>query len=374
MTAAPRRSSLRQRYDEELAQHGFAVDPAQLRALDALDLLRMRLIRAERASQTVAGRLLRRLSVAAPAAPIRGVYLWGGVGRGKTWLMDLFYHSLPFERRQRSHFHRFMQQLHAELKRQRRRRDPLAPLATALAERARVLCLDELFVIDIADAMLLGRLLQYLGARGTTLVATSNVPPADLYRDGLQRQRFLPAIEWLQQHLEIVHVDGATDYRLRQLTKAGVYLDSAAPDTAARLQAMYADLTDNAADNGLRHIEILGRKIPVLRASDNVVWFDFAAVCAGPRSQHDYLEIAREYQTVLVTNVPILDASQDDAARRWIALVDVCYDHAVKLIVAAAAAPAQLYRGTRLAFEFQRTASLLIEMQSRDYLALPHRA
>lgn len=368
----PRRSGLRKRYEAELATQGFSADPAQQQALERLDLLRARLMRAERDQADTVQKLLRSLRVSKPAAAVRGVYLWGSVGRGKTWLMDLFYQSLPFERRQRSHFHRFMQDIHAGLTRHARKSDPLAPVAADLAQKCRVLCLDELFVSDIADAMLLGGLFQRLTANGVTLVFTSNVPPQGLYRNGLQRQRFLPAIAHLEQNLDVVAVDGSVDYRLRQLTRARIYLDSADDATPAALQAIYDDLADDESDDGTRQITILGRWIPVVRASDNVIWFEFAAICGGPRGQTDYIEIAREYQSVLVTGIPVLTAADDNDARRFIALVDEFHDRGVKLIVSAAAPPAALYRGERLKFEFERAASRLAEMQTKRYLARPH--
>ncbi len=367
-----RRSALRKRYDAELATQGFSADPAQQQALEKLDLVRARLIRAERDHADTVQKLLRSLRVAKPATTVRGVYLWGSVGRGKTWLMDLFYQSLPFERRQRSHFHRFMQEVHAGLRRHAKKTDPLAPVAADIAQKCRVLCLDELFVSDIADAMLLGNLFQRLSANGVTLVFTSNVPPQGLYRNGLQRQRFLPAIAHLEQNLDVVAVDGSVDYRLRQLIKARIYLDSADAATPAALQTIYDDLADDEADDGTRQITVLGRRIPVVRESDNVIWFEFAAICGGPRGQTDYIEIAREYQSVLVTGIPVLTAADDNDARRFIALVDEFYDRGVKLIVSAAAPPAALYRGERLKFEFERAASRLVEMQTKRYLARPH--
>ena len=367
-----RRSALRKRYDAELATQGFSADPAQQQALEKLDLLRARLIRAERDQADTVQKLLRSLRVGKPAAAVRGVYLWGSVGRGKTWLMDLFYQSLPFERRQRSHFHRFMQEVHAGLKRHAKKTDPLAPVAADIAQKCRVLCLDELFVSDIADAMLLSSLFERLSANGVTLVFTSNVPPQGLYRNGLQRQRFLPAIAHLEQNLDVVAVDSSVDYRLRQLSKARIYLDSADAATPAALQMIYDDLADDEADDGTRQVTVLGRRIPVVRESDNVIWFEFAAICCGPRGQTDYIEIAREYQSVLVTGIPVLTAADDNDARRFIALVDEFYDRGVKLIVSAAAPPAALYRGERLKFECERAASRLVEMQTRRYHARPH--
>jgi cell division protein ZapE len=236
----------------------------------------------------------------------------------------------------------------------------------------RVLCFDELFVTDIADAMILGGLFGGLFRRGVTLVATSNVPPADLYRDGLQRQRFLPAIELIERHVEVVAAGGDRDYRLRQLTQAGTYLPSADPNTAARLRALFAELSDHGdASDG--SVEIEGRPIAVVRQSECAVWFEFEALCTGPRSQDDYIEIARNYQSVVVANVPVMDALHENEARRFIALIDELYDRCVNLVVSAAAPPMQLYRGERLLLEFQRTASRLTEMQSEEYLARGHR-
>jgi cell division protein ZapE len=234
------------------------------------------------------------------------------------------------------------------------------------------LCFDELFVTDIADAMILGGLFEGLFKRDVTLVATSNIPPRDLYKEGLQRQRFLPAIDLIERHVETLNVDGSTDYRLRQLTQAGTYLLSTAPDTPRRLEALFAELAryGNATDGT---IEIEGRAIPVVRQSTSAVWFEFDAVCDGPRSQDDYIEIARDYQSVIVADVPLLDSLREDPARRFIALVDELYDRNVNLIISAAATPVDLYRGNRLTLQFERTVSRLIEMQSEDYLAREHR-
>jgi cell division protein ZapE len=331
-------------------------------------------MRAARADASTARRLLSRLtSRGAVAKPPRGVYLWGGVGRGKTWLMDLFFQSLPFEQKRRSHFHRFMHDVHADLRQHRDTPDPLALVAARIAGRARVLCFDELFVTDIADAMLLGGLFKHLTEHGVALVITSNVRPRDLYREGLQRQRFLPAIALLEQHLDVLNVDGGTDYRLRHLTEAPIYVVAGGgADADARLAGIYDDLSDGDSDSD-GFVRIEGREIPVRRESENVIWFEFAALCDGPRSQNDYIEIAREYQTVIVSNVPTFSAQQDDAARRFIALVDEFYDRSVKLVVSAAAPADALYRGERLAFAFERTASRLTEMQSEEYLSQEHR-
>lgn len=363
-------ADLRELYARALAERGFSPDPEQRAAIARLDLLRRRLRRAQRSGPW---RWLRSLWRRSPQAPVRGLYLWGGVGRGKTFLMDLFFASLPFAERRRQHFHRFMQDVHAGLARLKHERDPLELLAASIAQQVRVLCIDELQVTDIADAMLLGGLFAGLFSRGITLVATSNTQPQDLYKDGLQRARFLPAIALIEQHVEVLRLGGTTDYRLRELTQAGVYLPAAAADTAARLELLFGRLAGAAVRVG-GAIVIEGRTIAVLRVAHDVVWFCFAALCTGPRSQDDYIEIAREYRTLIVSDVPVLEASDDDAARRFIELIDELYDRNVNLILSAAAPPPQLYRGERLKAPFERTVSRLVEMQSSEYLAREHRA
>lgn len=366
--------TLRTLYAQEVRNRGFGEDAAQLAAVQKLDALRERLIAQSRSEQSFATRLLGRFRKSGPRAertPERGLYMWGGVGRGKTWLMDLFYQSLPFSDKRRRHFHRFMHDVHAELKSLSQHEAPLEIVADRIAEHARVLCFDELYVSDIADAMILGTLFDGLFRRGVTLVVTSNLPPRELYRNGLQRQRFVPAIDLIERHTETINVDSGVDYRLRQLTQAGTYLLSGEPDTVSRLQALFHELADGDEVSG--SIEIEEREIPVVRASDTAVWFDFAAVCEGPRSQRDYIEIAREYQSVIVSGVPVFDAFREDAARRFIALIDELYDRSVNLVLSAAARPHDLYRGERLRHEFLRAVSRLTEMQSEEYLAREHR-
>lgn len=303
---------------------------------------------------------------------MRGLYLWGSTGRGKTWLVDLFYKCLPFPEKLRRHFHRFMADVHEDLRMHASHSDPLTLVADGLAARTRVICFDEFFVSDIADAMILGTLFERLFARGVTLVATSNVAPPELYRDGLQRARFLPAIAALETHTEVVHVGGDVDYRFRLLERAEIYrapLDAAAE---AGLQQYF----DSAAPEDTRNrgdLRVLGRMIPVRCRADGVAWFDFGNLCGGPRSQADYIEIARSFHTVLVSGVPRFTPEIENEARRFIALVDELYDHSVKLILSAAVPVHELYAGNRLALEFRRTTSRLEEMQSQGYLASPHR-
>ena len=383
-------ATLADAYERELAARGYRPDEAQRRALRALEALRQQVLAAPR--RGTLGRLLgrRRLSGLRSAAagrpaldrppdaqrndpdtPLHGLYLWGAVGRGKTWLMDLFCASLP-TRARRLHFHHFMREVHESLRQMRSRRDPLPLVARSLAARADVLCLDELFVADIADAMILGTLFEALLREGVTLVITSNTAPEGLYRDGLQRARFLPAIALLQRTLRIVELDGAVDYRLRQLQRRPIYLPSGARQTPAQLAALFQALADPQSDTR-RELTIQGRALLALRRAGEVVWFSFAALCEGPRSQNDYLELAQDFHTLLLSDVPVFsEPQQDDAARRFIALVDELYDQGVKLIVSAAAAPEALYCAQRLRETFQRTVSRLTQMQSEAYLARPH--
>jgi cell division protein ZapE len=365
--------SLPAAYGREFAYRGYTPDAAQIAAVATLEELRARLRRADRRerrwlwrARAALGRVPRRLAVP-------GAYLWGSVGRGKTLLLDIFFASLEVPAR-RVHFHRFMREVHGRLRDLRASRlpDPLARLAADVAAEVRVLCFDELYVSDIADAMLLGGLFAGLIEHGVTLVLTSNVPPSELYRDGLQRSRFLPAIGLLQRNTTLLAVDGGTDYRLRQLERAPLYLSCAADDADARLAQRFEAIAGGpGAPAGA--IEIEDRPIAVRRRAGGVVWFAFGSLCDGPRGTADYIEIARQYHTVVVSDVPVFDAASDNAARRFIALVDEFYERGVKLVLSAAAAPDQLYRGERLTLEFRRTASRLAEMQSHDYLAKPHR-
>ena len=366
----PPYADLRQAYQAALARHGYSADAAQLHAIARLADLAQRLSATSPARAGAMSRVLGRLRKTSPVHGERGVYLWGGVGRGKTFLMDLFHAHVGVPSR-REHFHRFMKDVHARLRGLRHATDPLERVAAAMARDVRVLCLDELFVTDIADAMLLAGLFTGLVERGVTLVFTSNAPPSELYRDGLQRQRFLPAIALLERHTEVVAVDAGYDYRLRQLEKAPLYLDASAAGARERLTGRFSELGDGAP-GGPGQITVEGRSIDYLAATDEAIWFDFYAICDGPRSQADYIEIARDYHTVAVSDVPRLDATLENQARRFIALVDEFYDRGVKLLLSAHAPPTELYAGERLRFEFARTQSRLAEMQTKEYLARPH--
>jgi len=349
--------------------NGFEHDQAQAEAVEALQAVHDALL----ANQDgFIARYRRRLGfLRRDKTPVKGLYLWGGVGRGKTHLMDLFYESLPFGEKRRQHFHRFMREAHRGLKRHGDRQDPLEAVADDVAREVRVLCFDEFFVSDVADAMILATLLDALFRRGVCLVATSNIPPKDLYQGGLQRQRFMPAIEALEQHTRVLNVDGGVDYRLRVLEKAEIYhapLDESAEEI---MRTTFQRLAPDGKE-GNQSLSVEGRDIPIRGEGDGVVWFDFQALCEGPRSQNDYIELAHEYHTVLLSKMPVLDREQENAARRFIALVDEFYDRNVKLIISAQAPLNSLYQGKRLEFEFRRTLSRLEEMQTREYLALPH--
>jgi len=356
-------------YQAEIGKRRFSPDAAQSAAIRHLERLRAELAAA--ASAPLGKRLVRSLT-GNGGAP-RGVYLHGGVGRGKTWLMDLFYSSLTLAAKRRTHFYRFMQEVHADLKRLKGMQSPLEGVADKLAKKARVICFDELFVSDIADAMILAGLFGALTRRGVALVFTSNVKPKDLYRNGLQRERFLPTIALIESHCDVVSVEGGTDYRLRQLTAAPIYLPSGDAATPGKLAELFDDLSDEDVESG-HDITVNHRKIKVVRESENVIWFEFAALCEGPRSPADYIAIASEYQSVIIANVPVFSVEADNSARRFISVIDEFYDRGVNVIISAAAAPGELYKGEKVKFEFQRTASRLVEMQSEEYLARAHRA
>ncbi len=360
-----------QRYQQDIQAGKIRSDPLQIKILERLQVLHARL--ADRAYDAGWLNRLRNLlpGVAEPA--VKGMYLWGGVGRGKTYMVDLFFDCLPFEDKLRIHFHRFMQRVHHELQQHKNQQHPLRLIAARLAQQAKVICFDEFYVADITDAMLLGGLFSALFANGVTLVATSNVAPDRLYWDGLQRVRFLPAIALIKQHTEVIEIAVTTDYRLRYLDQAKTYHYPLSAEANAALEHAYLTI---APDTGRINstIEIENRKIRNLRFCDGVVWFDFKAICDGPRGPADYIGIARQFQTVLISGVMAMDDETNDLARRFISLVDEFYDRNVTLIIAAEVSAAALYQGRRLAEEFKRTYSRLMEMQTCTYLARPHLA
>ena len=344
--------------------------------------LYQRLLQRHETDQGIWARTARRLGRA--REPERGLYIWGGVGRGKTLLVDSFFECLPWPRKLRVHFHRFMQRVHGRLAAHRGAKNPLERVADEIAEEALVLCFDEFFVSDIGDAMILAGLVQALFQRGVTLVATSNIPPNDLYRDGLQRARFLPAIALIERHLEVVHLDAPTDYRFRTLQRAALWHtphDRAAHEALAGYFASLggqpvAEFAGGAVSPAStpKWLEVNQRRMQLIDSAPGIAWFTFSTLCDEPRSAADFVELAREYHTILVEQIPVLAGDKEDAARRFINLVDEFYDRNIKLVLSAEVELFNLYASGRLAFEFQRTCSRLQEMQSHDYLAAAHRA
>lgn len=362
-----------ERYQQDLQRPDFMPDAAQQMAVEKLQALYDELVASQAASSkgisAIVGRWFKK-----DVTPVRGLYFWGGVGRGKTYLMDNFYESLPFKEKMRSHFHRFMKRVHEELKTLDGEKNPLEIVASRIAKEAKVICFDEFFVSDITDAMILATLLDGLFRRGVTLVTTSNIVPDGLYKDGLQRARFLPAIALLNAHTEVVNVDGGTDYRLRSLEQAELYHYPLDDEADKSLYKSFVSLVpDKEEIREQVSLEVEGRHINALYHAEDVVWFDFLSVCDGPRSQNDYIELAKEYHAVLVSNLPLLDEKREDQARRFINLVDEFYDRGVKLIISAQTPLHEIYGGNRLVFEFERTVSRLLEMQSHEYLARPHK-
>jgi cell division protein ZapE len=357
---------VREVFDAHLAARGYRADASQLAALQRLQ----RLDDDWRAYKAQRSNALKKL-LARPPVP-RGVYLWGGVGRGKSFLMDAFYAAVPIIRKTRLHFHEFMRGVHRELDEVKGVADPLDEVGRRIARRHRLICFDEFHVSDIADAMILHRLLARLFDLNIGFVMTSNYAPDALYPDGLHRDRLLPAIELLKDRLDVVHVDGGIDYRQRAMEQIDAYLTPWGADAEAKLAAAFARLAETEDEDAV--LEIESRRIRARRRAGGVVWFDFAVLCGGPRSHADYLEIAAQFHTVLLSNVPRLSAGQASEARRFTWLVDVLYDHRVKLLASAETPPTELYTAGALAHEFARTASRLIEMQSREYLEAPRRA
>jgi len=351
---------------QRASQHGILLDEAQRHAVVRLQRLYDALLESEARKHLFLHKLFGRKQ-----HPVRGLYLWGEVGRGKSFLMDVFFSSVPLEHKKRVHFHRFMQDVHAELDTIKHHADPLVIVAQRIAQQARLICFDEFHVSDIADAMLLGRLLRELLQQGVVLVATSNHKPDELYMHGLQRSRFLPAIALLKERLDVVEIDAGIDYRLRMLERVKVYhfpLDEAAE---ANLAGAFSSLAGGEGGNPVS-LEIEGRQIATKRVAPGVVWFEFQTICGAPRGQADYIEIARRFHTVLISGIPKMAPEQAAEARRFTWLVDEFYDRRVKLIVSAQVPPQELYLGGPHADEFGRTISRLTEMQTRQYLAQPH--
>ena len=359
-----------QRYQADLQRPDFFHDAAQENAVRHLQRLYDDLVAAQQGSSGLLGKLFGKK----PQGPIKGIYFWGGVGRGKTYLVDTFFDALPFEQKMRTHFHRFMKRVHEELKTLKGEKNPLPIIAKRFAAEARVICFDEFFVSDITDAMILATLLEELFKNGVSLVATSNIVPDGLYKDGLQRARFLPAIALLKQHTEIVNVDSGIDYRLRALEQAELYHWPLDAEAEVSLEKSFKSLlTENSIVRENEALIIENREIRARKVANDIAWFDFRAICDGPRSQNDYIELGKIFEAVLISNVEQMNVHKDDMARRFINLVDEFYDRNVKLILSAEVELKDLYTGGRLEFEFQRTLSRLLEMQSHEFLARPHK-
>lgn len=352
-------------YKNLLDARGYMADAAQLAAANALQALYTNLLFFKVNRSSTFKRLL------SPPKPPKGVYFWGGVGRGKSFLMDCFYDSVPYRRKKRLHFHSFMQQIHRDLEKYKGEPDPMLKLAAAIAKEVRLLCFDEFHVSDIADAMILGRLLEGLFSQGVIIVMTSNYPPDRLYPNGLHRESFLPAIALLNKHLDVFEVDAGVDYRLRALEQVEIY-HHPSDDAAERKMLDYFRMVAGEEGKEGGQISVLDRDIATLRRGHGVIWFDFKTLCGGPRSQNDYLEISRSYHTVLLSHIPRMTQHQSSEARRFTWLVDVFYDNKVKLIATADCPADELYVEGTQASEFKRTVSRLTEMNSREYLAQPH--
>ena len=359
------RGSVRSDYESELKTRGYTSDPAQLRAVDALERCATGWTAFKEKRSNPLKKLINR-----PDIP-RGVYMHGGVGRGKSFLMDCFYNAVPLKRKTRLHFHEFMREVHRELRDLQGTVNPLDELGKRIAKRYRLICFDEFHVADITDAMILYRLLAALFDNGVGFVTTSNFHPDDLYPNGLHRDRIFPAIALLKQHLEVISVDNGTDYRRRTLEQVRLYHTPLGPQADAEMEETFQRLAESHDEMPVLHIE--SRKIHARRKAGGVVWFDFKTLCGGPRSQNDYLEIATQFHTVLLSNVPHMPVRMASEARRFTWLVDVLYDRRVKLIMSAEVPPEALYTEGPLAHEFPRTVSRLNEMQSAEFLALERR-
>jgi cell division protein ZapE len=357
--------SVRSTYEAALNERGYTTDPAQQRAIAALERCAQEWTQYKHRRSNALKKVFLK-----PQIP-RGVYMYGGVGRGKSFLMDCFYNAVPIRRKTRLHFHEFMREVHRELRDLQGTQNPLDELGARMAKRYKLICFDEFHVADVTDAMILHRLLDALFKAGVGFVTTSNFHPDGLYPDGLHRDRILPAIELLKQRLEVVNVDDGTDYRQYSLAVADLYRVPLGPETEAALEATFERLAETADQDPVLMIE--ARQIRAVRRAGGVIWFDFRTLCGGPRSQNDYLEIANQFHTVLLSNVPQMAVRQASEARRFTWLVDVLYDRRVNLVISAAVQPEQLYTEGPMSHEFPRTVSRLVEMQSAEFLALERR-
>ena len=352
-------------YQTICTQPGFIHDSSQAAAIDELEVLWHELVEFKAKRNQIFGR-----NLLSPEVP-NGLYLWGGVGRGKSFLMDVFYACVPYKRKRRIHFHNFMAEVHHEMKLLAASKDPLLALADQIEKSTRLLCFDEFHVTDIADAMILGRLMEALFERGVVMIITSNASPDELYPNGLQRQKFLPAIALIQRFLRVINIDSGNDYRLREMASAPLFMLTTDDGSAARMQAIFQRLSTEAIHD-VPCIAIQGREIPVMKLASRLVWFDFNSICGGPRAQEDYLEIAHRFHTVFISNIPQMTANEAEQAQRFIWLVDVLYDNRVKLVASSDAPPDKIYLAGEKSVEFNRTVSRLIEMHTQNYLELQH--
>lgn len=352
-------------YERALESRAYSEDASQRVAVERLQVLADEFSRGG-GEPGLLGRLIGR-----KPSPVRGVWLWGGVGRGKSFVMDCFYGALDDPRKTRLHFHEFMRGVHRELESLKGMPDPLDEVARRIAQRHRLICFDEFHVSDIADAMILERLMRGLFANGVSFVMTSNYRPDDLYPDGLHRDRILPAIALIKEHVDLLQVDSGQDYRRLSFARIEAYLTPLDSHTHARLAAAFESVAETADESTSLRIE--NREVRAIRRAGGVVWFDFETLCGGPRSQNDYLEIAVRFHTVLLSGVPRMGPAMASEARRFVWLVDVLYDQRIKLILSAECAPEMLYTQGAMASEFHRTVSRIAEMQSRDYLEAPRR-
>lgn len=358
--------NVKQYYQQELKKRDYVSDAAQEKAIDRLqvyyeDWVIFRKLRSNRIKK-----IFNR-----PDSP-RGVYMWGGVGRGKSFLMDSFYNTVPVRRKTRIHFHEFMRGVHEELKQVRGTQDPLDEVAKRIASRYRLICFDEFHVSDVADAMILYKLLLGLFDLGTSFIMTSNYEPCDLYPDGLHRDRILPAIDLIYKNMDILNVDAGTDYRRQTISSVRTYLYPLSPEVEQEIQQDFDKIngTNSLKDNVLN---IENRDVAAIAVGDDIAWFDFETLCGGPRSQNDYLDLASRFETIILSDVPCMDARHASQARRFTWLIDVLYDHKVKLIISAQCAADQLYTQGPMAQEFHRTVSRIVEMQSKEYLQADRR-
>jgi cell division protein ZapE len=351
--------NVREFYENALDQRGYKADEAQMRAINRLQL-------AYEEWTSVSSRSAISKLFSRSKTPPQGVYMWGGVGRGKSFLMDSFYSVVPIERKTRLHFHEFMRDVHRQLDQLKGIANPLDEVATRIAKKYQLICFDEFHVSDIADAMILYNLLKGLFDRGVSFVMTSNYEPSTLYPDGLHRDRMLPTIALLKEKLDVMNIDAGIDYRKRALEQVDAYHTPLGPKASEELTQAFNSVADTADEAPV--VEIEARQLTVIRRAGSAIWFDFDTLCAGPRSQNDYLEIASRFQTVILSDIPKMSAAMSSPARRFTWLIDVFYDHKVKLIMSAEVEPELLYTEGTLSNEFHRTVSRIIEMQSREYM------